>query len=70
MFKDLKALFPQMQESISKADTVLKERLPKLLSGYIFPAFPSGPEEEQLQMKQFSVTVNSIHNPLDWMVSD
>jgi len=37
MFKELNSLFPQMQESISKADAVLKNRLPKLLSEYIYP---------------------------------
>ncbi len=37
MLKDLTILFPQMRESIQKADIVLKKRLPKLLSEYIYP---------------------------------
>ncbi|MCK4905847.1 acyltransferase domain-containing protein [bacterium] len=56
MFKDLTGLFPQVQESISKADDVLKNRLPKLLSEYIYPPPASTPEEEKLQMEALTQT--------------
>ena len=56
MLKDLAIIFPQMRESISKADIILKKRLPKLLSEYIYPPSPSTPEEEQLNMEKLTKT--------------
>ncbi|MBU1767648.1 MAG: acyltransferase domain-containing protein, partial [Candidatus Omnitrophica bacterium] len=56
MFKELNSIFPQLQESISKADIVLKNRLPKLLSEYIFPSHASNPEEVKAQMEALTQT--------------
>ncbi len=56
MLKDLTVLFPQMQESISRADLVLKNRFPKLLSEYIYLSSSSTPQEEQLNMEKLTQT--------------
>ncbi len=56
MLKDLENIFPEMSESIKKADMVLKNRLPKLLSEYIYPPFASTPEQEKSQMEELTQT--------------
>ncbi len=56
MLKDLKSFFPEMSESIQKADNVLKNRFPKLLSEYIYPPSASTPEQEKQQMQELTIT--------------
>lgn len=56
MLKDLKNIFPEMSGSIKKADAVLKQRLPKLLSEYIYPPSASTPEQEKLCMEALTQT--------------
>jgi acyl transferase domain-containing protein len=56
MLKDLKNIFPEMSGSIKKADMVLKNHLPKLLSEYIFSLLTSTSEEEKYQMEALTQT--------------
>jgi acyl transferase domain-containing protein len=56
MLKELNSIFPEMREGIAKADNVLEERLPKLLSSYIYPAPANTPEEEKANMEQLTQT--------------
>ena len=56
MLKDLTAIFPEMSESIQKADKVLKNRIPKLLSEYIYPPSVATAEEEKLHLKELTET--------------
>ncbi|MDD5455046.1 MAG: ACP S-malonyltransferase, partial [Candidatus Ratteibacteria bacterium] len=56
MLRDLRVIFHQFGESVQKADTVLKSRLPKLLSEYIYPPVASDPEQEKQYMKELTQT--------------
>jgi len=56
MLKDLTPIFREMRESIHKADTVLKDRLPKLLSEYIYPPAVSMPEQEKVYLEELTQT--------------
>lgn len=60
MLKDLKNIFPEMRESIAKADGVLQDRFSKLLSEYIYPFANGLPastlEQEKQHMEELTQT--------------
>jgi acyl transferase domain-containing protein/NAD(P)H-dependent flavin oxidoreductase YrpB (nitropropane dioxygenase family)/NADP-dependent 3-hydroxy acid dehydrogenase YdfG len=56
MLRDLAVAFPEVREAFERADRALIGRLPKPLSGYVFPPPAFSPEEERAQREALTQT--------------
>jgi acyl transferase domain-containing protein/NAD(P)H-dependent flavin oxidoreductase YrpB (nitropropane dioxygenase family) len=56
MLCDLALAFPEVREAFERADRALMDRLPKPLSGYVFPPPAFSPEEERAQQEALTQT--------------
>ncbi len=57
MLRDLSLAFPEIRQSLERADAILTGRLGKNLSAYIYPPSAFTPDEERRQMQEITDTV-------------